>query len=126
MSDSASIEYEIVLKNCAFFAHHGVYAAEGELGQRFYVDLRLTVRAESTLSEDSIDSVVDYGLLYGSVDKIVTGKNRRLIETLAHDIATNICSEFPMVLRAYVTVRKPAAPVRGILDYVEVTVCHPQ
>ena len=125
MSDN-SIEYEIVLKNCAFFAHHGVYAAEGELGQRFYVDARLTVKGSSSLSADSIDSVVDYGLLYNSLDRIVTGTNRRLIETLAHDIATCVCAEFPSIIRACITVRKPAAPVRGILDYVEVTLCHPQ
>ena len=35
--------YAIRIKNCAFFARHGVFEAEETLGQRFYVDALLEV-----------------------------------------------------------------------------------
>ena len=35
--------YVIRMKNCAFFARHGVHDEEEALGQRFYVDAALTV-----------------------------------------------------------------------------------
>ncbi|RUX35071.1 hypothetical protein EOA33_36345, partial [Mesorhizobium sp. M4A.F.Ca.ET.050.02.1.1] len=35
--------YVIRMKNCAFFARHGVLDEEETLGQRFYVDAALTV-----------------------------------------------------------------------------------
>ena len=37
--------YTIRMKNCAFFARHGVLDEEEALGQRFYVDANLTVDA---------------------------------------------------------------------------------
>ena len=35
--------YVIAMKNCAFFARHGVHDEEETLGQRFYVDAVLSV-----------------------------------------------------------------------------------
>ena len=44
--------YEITLKNCAFFAHHGVFEEETKLGQRFFVDATLKVEPRGALEED--------------------------------------------------------------------------
>ena len=118
--------YEITLKNCAFFAHHGVYEEENKLGQRFFVDAMLKVEPKGALEEDRIEGTVHYGTAFGVIEQIVTGQRRYLIEALALDIAQGLCAEFPEILHARVTVRKPNAPVPGILDYVEVTVCHPE
>jgi dihydroneopterin aldolase len=37
-----------------------------------------------------------------------------------------LSKRFPQVKRAEITVRKPNAPVPGVLDHVEVTVVYPQ
>ena len=50
--------YTITLKNCAFFARHGVYAEEEFLGQRFFVDAELDVSAGAALDNDDIDGTV--------------------------------------------------------------------
>lgn len=118
--------YVIRMKNCAFFARHGVLDEEERLGQRFYVDAELEVRADSALESDAIGSTVDYGVVFVEIEKIVTGKRRFLIEALALDVAQALCSKFPQIARAEITVRKPNAPVPGVLDYVEVTVAWPQ
>ena len=126
MTEEPTHTYQIILKNCAFFAHHGVYEEESRLGQRFYVDAQLQVQPDGALEEDRIQGTVHYGEAFALIEKIVTGQTRKLIETLALDIARGICSEFPQVTHARITVRKPHAPVPGVLDHVEVTVCHPE
>ena len=119
-----SATYIITLKNCAFFARHGVHDEEEFLGQRFFVDAELEVEAGSALENDSIDETVHYGTAFTIIEEIVTGKRRYLIEALALDIAKGLCQKFPQVRRAKITVRKPNAPVPGVLDFVQVSVEH--
>ena len=114
--------YTIELKNCAFFARHGVFNEEETLGQRFLVDAFLEVDPGDALEKDNIEGTVDYGEAFGVIEAIVTGRRRYLIEALALETARKLQSHFPQVTYARVTIRKPNAPVQGILDTVEVTV----
>lgn len=118
--------YQITLKNCAFFARHGVFNEEETLGQRFFVDAVLTVDGGQALDADSIAGTVDYGEAFTVIERIVLGKRRYLIEALALEVAQALCNEFASVARAEVTIRKPNAPVQGVIDYVDVTVRYPQ
>jgi dihydroneopterin aldolase len=120
MSDT----YTITLANCAFFARHGVMDEEEVLGQRFFVDAELDVEPAGPLKDDSIESTVDYGVAFKVIEKIVTGRRYFLIEALATDVAQSLCERFPQIRRAKVTLRKPNAPVAGILDHVQVCVVH--
>lgn len=114
--------YTILLKNCSFFARHGVLDQEETLGQRFFVDAEMEVEAGDALEEDNIDNTVDYGVAFSVIEKIVVGKRRYLIEALANDIAKALRERYPQIRRVLVTVRKPSAPVPGILDYAQVSV----
>ena len=118
--------YTITLKNCAFFARHGVLDEEEALGQRFYVDAELTVEPSRPLEDDSIEDTVNYGIAFTVIEKIVTGHRRFLIEALALEVAKALTARFPQIRKAEITVRKPNAPVPGVLDYVEVTVVWPE
>ncbi|PCI06084.1 MAG: dihydroneopterin aldolase [Hyphomicrobiales bacterium] len=119
-------EYVIRLHNCAFFARHGLFNEEETLGQRFFVDAELVVNGTDGLENDDIEKVVDYGAAFQVIERIISGKRRFLIEALALDVAKDICSTFSIVKRATITIRKPSAPVQGILDYAEVSVTYPQ
>lgn len=116
------MQFEIRLENCAFFARHGVYSEEEKLGQRFFVDAVLTVESGDALDNDDIDGTVDYGAVFSQIEQIVTGTRRYLIEALALDIAKAILDNFGTVIDVAITIRKPNAPVQGILDYVQVTI----
>jgi dihydroneopterin aldolase len=118
--------YTIRMRNCAFFARHGVLAEEEALGQRFYVDAALEVDPSQPIEADSIHATVDYGVAFQLIEEIITGDRRLLIETLALDIGKALAVRFPQIRRSEITVRKPNAPVRGVLDHVEVTVVWPQ
>lgn len=117
--------YVIRMKNCAFFARHGLHDEEERLGQRFYVDAVLTVDPVKELGEDAIDGTVDYGVAFTVIEKIITGERRFLIEALALDVAKALTQRFPQIKTAEITVRKPNAPVPGVLDHVEVTIVWP-
>ena len=116
--------YTIYMKNCAFFARHGVLDEEEVLGQRFFVDAELEVEPSQPLEKDAIESTVDYGVAFMVIEKIVTGNRRFLIESLALEVAKALCDRFAQIRTARITVRKPSAPVPGVLDYVQVTVEH--
>lgn len=118
--------YTISMKNCAFFARHGVHDEEEFLGQRFYVDAVLDVDPGNALEMDEIEGTVDYGKAFQVIEKIVTGERRFLIEALALRVARALRERFPQIRRAQITVRKPNAPVPGVLDYVEVTIVEPR
>jgi 7,8-dihydroneopterin aldolase/epimerase/oxygenase len=117
--------YVIHMKNCAFFARHGVHDEEERMGQRFYVDAKLSVDAGIALEKDSIHGTVDYGKAFQVIEQIISGERRFLIEALALQVARKLLATFPQIKCAEITVRKPNAPVPGVLDYVEVTVVEP-
>jgi dihydroneopterin aldolase len=118
--------YLIRMMNCAFFARHGVLDEEETLGQRFYVDAVMTVDSVRALEEDTIEATVDYGVAFKVIEKIVIGERRFLIEALALEVAKALTTRYPQISRAEITVRKPNAPVQGVLEHVEVTVAWPQ
>ena len=118
--------YQIVLKNCAFFARHGVHSEEAVLGQRFFVDAKLQVSPSAALEKDDIEGTVHYGEVFALIEDMVTGTRRYLIESLALEVAKAICQNFELVTNVEITIRKPNAAIPGIFDYVEVTVSWPQ
>jgi len=120
----SAVAYTFTFQNCAFFARHGVHDEEEFLGQRFFVDAELDVEAGDALERDSIEDTVNYGVAFSVIEEIVTGRRRYLIEALALDVAKELCRRFPSIRRAKITVRKPNAPVPGVLDYVQVSVEH--
>lgn len=113
---------KITLKNCSFYAYHGVFAEEKEIGQRFFVDVELDVTKSKKIAEDQLEDTVHYGEVFALVEDTVTNTKYDLIETLAHFIGQNIIDSFNLVQKAKITVRKPSAPIQGVLDHVEVCV----
>lgn len=118
--------YTITLRNCAFFARHGVYSEEEVLGQRFFIDAVLEVNGGESLNNDDLEGTVDYGKAFKAIERVVLGKRKYLIEALALEIAKSLCKKFKMIETAEITVRKPNAPVQGVLDNIEVKVVYPQ
>lgn len=71
---------------------------------------------------DRMEDSVHYGELYETVRHIVEDERLNLIEALAHKIAQAILVQDQRIEEAIITVRKPGAPIPGILDCAEVTV----
>lgn len=114
--------YTITLKNCGFFARHGFFAEEAFLGQRFFVDAEFDVTSDGAVENDELEGTVDYGAAFKVIEEVVVDTRRRLIEALAHDVARALLQRFEPITRVKIAVRKPSAPIAGMLDYAQVTV----
>ena len=116
---------QIELKGLEFFAYHGVLEAEAELGQRFSLDVCLSLKEGMRFEDDSVESTVNYVAVYEKVAAVFTQVRFNLIERAAEAIATAILADFAAIEKVQVKVRKPAVPVPCVCDYfsAEVTRC---
>jgi len=112
----------IRLKNMVFYGYHGVMEHEKAWGARFEADLELHCDLSRALESDSLNDTVDYEKIYSLVHSTVTEKKYYLIEALAGEICRRIKEQFDTVHSVVCTVRKPHAPIRGVLDTIEVEV----
>lgn len=106
---------EILLEGMRFYAFHGVHAEERKLGQRFSVDLTLSLDLRQAGRSDDLAQTVSYSEVFRTVRRIVEGEPRALIEAVAEDIATTVLVEYPRVAGIEVTLRKLEAPIKGAM-----------
>lgn len=100
---------EIEIRGLEIHPHIGVPEAERAVAQRLLVDLRLTPRRGFASMPDDIAATVDYFVLSQRVVALAGARPRRLIETLADEIA-NLCLREFALRRVEVTVRKFILP----------------
>ncbi len=110
----------IRLHNAVFYAYHGVLSDEQNLGGKFEVDVDLHCDLGRGATSDHLTDTVNYERVYDCIRTIVLEKKHLLLESLANTIGQGILKNFPKVLSVTVKVRKPGAPVHGVIDYVEV------
>jgi dihydroneopterin aldolase len=110
----------LVLQGLVFHAYHGHCPEEAVLGGRFVVDVEM--RLSLAEIQDDLSRTVDYAQVYERVRQEVTGQRRRLVETLADQIAERLWQSYPQLEALTVRVHKPQAPLPGLFDdvYVEV------
>lgn len=105
----------LILRGMRFFARHGVLPAEQSLGQRFVVDMRVGTCLRAAGHSDDLGDTVDYAALRNTVQDVVErGSQRRLIEKVAHDIATRVLEQNPRVRDVRVAVSKPHVAVTNV------------
>lgn len=112
----------IRLRNAVFYAYHGVLSDEQSLGGKFEVDVDLHCDLARGARADDLQQTVNYERVYEAINHLVLGKKYYLIEALAETIADGLLKEFRKLDSVVVRVRKPSAPVRGVIDYVEVEI----
>lgn len=110
----------IRIKNAVFYAYHGVLSDEQNLGGRFEIDVDLHTNLKKGAMSDHLRDTVDYEKVYDCVRSSVLGKKYFLLEALGSAIIQGLFGRFKQVKRVTVRVRKPNAPVKGVIDTVEV------
>ncbi len=112
----------IFLEGVVLRGHHGVYAEETRLGQKFVFDIACHVDVTAGPDHDEITDTVNYEAIYAVLEKVATGEALHLIETLAERIAEEMFSAFRRVKRVDVTIRKPEAPLPMVAGTVGVRI----
>jgi len=100
----------IVLTGIEGIGYHGVFPHERVEGQRFLVDVDLSLRSSKAAKSDDLNDAIDYARVISMVHEEIAGEPVNLIEKLAQKIASKLVSEFA-VKKVEVTVHKPDAPV---------------
>jgi dihydroneopterin aldolase len=95
-------------------AHHGVMEHEGKVGQRFVIDLELSLDLTEGSHSDRLSDTVSYSAIVDTATKVFTRRNYRLIEAAGGDVADAILAHFPKINAVRITVRKPHAPIAAI------------
>jgi dihydroneopterin aldolase len=88
-----------------FYAHHGCFKEERQVGTCFKVDLVLEYDATQAAHSDDVAFAVNYQTVYSDV-KAVMKQPVNLLETLCQKILTMLKERYPQVISAEVTVHK--------------------
>jgi len=89
--------------------HIGVPDEERATPQRLTVTLTLEPNGDFRSLDDQIDATINYAEVCEAVKSLAAGRPRRLVETLAEEIATELLARFP-IQRLTVEVRKFILP----------------
>jgi dihydroneopterin aldolase len=101
----------LTLSRLKFFGYHGVLPDETARGQEFEVTVNLEMSLAAAGRADDLDLTVDYRLVHEVVRQVMEGPPRKLVETLAEEIAANLLRGFPVVQAVGIEVAKPNPPV---------------
>lgn len=104
---------KIHVNRMEFYGYHGVFSEETRLGQRFAVDLSVSIDLKKAGETDELEYSVNYADLYQVCKDIVEGQPYKLVEAVAERIAANILTGFPLISEVAVTVIKPDPPIPG-------------
>lgn len=114
MSDS------IFVTGLLIHAHHGVMEHEEKVGQRFIIDLELSLDLSDAACSDKLADTVSYSAIVETATLAFTSHNYRLVEAAAGSIADAILAKFACVTSIKITVHKPHAPIAAIFRDVGV------
>ena len=111
----------IKLINMQFYGFHGVLEEETRLGQAFQADVIIYI--PDSIQEDILERTIDYAGVYSIIKNMIENETYKLIEMLATKIADKLYNTYQkQINRVIIRIRKPAAPIKGILDFAEVEI----
>ena len=111
----------VEINGLSLYTHHGVSAAEREIGQRLLIDLKLEVGEVDATVTDLVEDTVDYGEVCNVVALVAQQRNYKTLERLATAIADRLLADFS-IEAVSVKCAKPEPPIALPVDEVSVTV----
>jgi dihydroneopterin aldolase len=113
---------KVFVINLCIHGHHGVFAEEQRLGQKFFLDIQCDVDTRVCAHEDNYNDAVCYGELCKIAQTVSDSGPFKLIESLGDRIAREVMTRYHGVSRVSVSIRKPAAPIPALLDFAGVEI----
>jgi 7,8-dihydroneopterin aldolase/epimerase/oxygenase len=113
---------KIYVNKMEFYGYHGVFPEENRLGQRFVVDLVVSLDLKRAGETDDLAYSVNYGELYSICKEVVEGTPYKLIEAVAERISQNILGKSSSITEVTVKIIKPDPPIPGHYKSVAVEI----
>ncbi|MEJ7826227.1 MAG: dihydroneopterin aldolase [Solirubrobacteraceae bacterium] len=111
----------IEINGLSLYTHHGVTAAEREVGQRLILDIRLEVGEADATVTDRVQDTVDYGRVCEVAALVATQRSDKTLERLCAAIADRLLKDFD-ALAISVKASKPEPPIPLPVEDVSVEV----
>ncbi len=112
---------KIALHGAEFFAYHGFYPEEQQLGNQFLVDIDVSFEPSGDLTDDNITYTVNYEHLY-EIARDEMQHPRKLIETVAQGMINQIKAKYPEVVLIQVSIKKLNPPLGCKVAYSNVVI----
>ncbi len=119
--DGPEVGVTIEVVGLSLYTHHGVTAAEREVGQRLVLDVRFEVGEPDALVTDRVEDTVDYGEVCQVVALIAQQRSYKTLERLCAVIAERLATQFGAD-SVYVKASKPEPPLPLPVEEVSVEV----
>ena len=116
-------EVTIEISGLSLYTHHGVSAAEQEVGQRIVLDLRLDVGECDATVTDRVEDTIDYAEVADIVALAATERSYKTLERLCKVIGERLMERFGCE-SARVRAAKPEPPLPVSIEEVAVEVTH--
>ena len=119
--EGPEIGVTVEITGLSLYTHHGVTAAEREIGQRLLVDVRFDVGETDALITDRVEDTVDYGEVCQVIALIAQQRSYKTLERLCAVIADRLASQFG-AQGVTVKAAKPEPPIPLPVQEVSVEV----
>jgi 7,8-dihydroneopterin aldolase/epimerase/oxygenase len=110
--------FTIHLQNCRFFAHHGLHEEEAIVGAAFEVSLSASFEEDGNITR--MNQTIDYVTIFEMVKKHFE-RPRQLLETLAQEIAADVCNIDARVRTVDIHLTKLNPPIANFTGSVGVS-----
>ena len=119
--EAPQTEVTVEITGLSLYTHHGVSAAEREVGQRLVLDLRLEVGECDATVTDMVDDTVDYASVCEQVALAAQERSYRTLERLCTAVADRLLEHFSAE-EVWVKAAKPEPPIPLPVEQVSVEV----
>lgn len=114
-------EVTIEVRGLSLYTHHGVTAAEREIGQRLVLDIRMEVGECDATVTDLVEDTVDYGQVCNTVALVAQQRSYKTLERLCSAIADRLLADYAAD-EVWVKAAKPEPPIALPVQEVSVEV----
>lgn len=114
-------EVTIEVTGLSLYTHHGVTAAEREIGQRLIIDVRLEVGECDATVTDMVEDTIDYGEVCNVCALTAQQRSYKTLERLCSAMADRLLDRFE-AHEVWVKASKPEPPIALPVHEVSVEV----
>src|SRR3954452_12576395 len=119
--EGPEIGVSIEIVGLSLYTHHGVTAAEREIGQRLVLDVRFDVGEVDALVTDRVEDTGDYGEVCHEIALVAQQRSYKTLERLCAVIADRLAARFGAE-SVTVMAAKPEPPIPLPVEEVSVEV----
>ena len=111
----------VEVNGLSLYTHHGVTAAEREVGQRLIIDIRMEVGEADATVTDRVEDTVDYARICEVAALVAPQRSDKTLERLCAAVADRLLRDFDAQVVS-VKASKPEPPIALTVEDVSVEV----